>query len=467
MTVLKNRIWFIIPYLLIGLYFTAQWNVIPSFYHENYLILLLAYFFIVGICMLTAMNKKTFLFDPFTIISVLYICIFIIYPLYDYTRGNLLKTGINTSDGCIKGTLIFICSFLSFYATYHLTKASTGTWALFRRLNTLKSWEILYISVFCWLISFVGCIVGQVSRGYDLGYLFSLGNIAGMNAIEMSDQPALLFLLMLGPTLVVSWLLIVTHAKSWLIRFLFTLPTMGYLFMRNGRWLVLIVGSAPIVYYFTKRKKSPSFKVLLVCGFLLLGTFSVMQFTRNNIATHQAITQNFDKQLFSLETYLAPLESDFSTYKTYYAIVQTFPNRAHFLLGKGMVGYTAALIVPRRIWKDKPDAPEREVVLVSMGEQAMMNGEAYPNVGIFYSEFGFWGCIFFMALFGFVISRARGLYHQNSSLALVLYAFLWPFCFQLVTRSVATAVYVTLFALIPFCLFYAYSILFHTTERKL
>lgn len=104
----------------------------------------------------------------------------------------------------------------------------------------------------------------------------------------------------------------------------------------------------------------------------------------------------------------------------------------------------------------KPDAPEREVVLHSLGQTAVDSGNAYPNIGTFYSEFGWIGSVFFMFIYGSLLSNARKLYMLNSRSALILYACLWPFCFQLTMRSISNAIYVLGFGILPFIVVWLY-----------
>ena len=408
------------------------------------------------------MNKNTSLFDPIVIISFLYLSIFLVYPLYDYCQDNLLKAGADTSEGCVRGTLIFVLSFFSFFIGYFFTPVSGKRSYFFECLDRLSPTMIFWVTCVVWGISFIGSIYALVARGFSLHYLFSLGTMNMYEHFVSIENSRFLFLLMLGPTLVVSWMLIMVYSRSWLVRVLFTIPTAVYLFMRSGRWIAFVAMLAPVVYYYIKNRKNPSMVKLLACGLACLFLFSIMQVSRSSLYSHKNITDAIRDNIFSMETYMQPLESDFSTYKAYYGIVKSFPGYQGFLLGKGIFGYTIALIIPITLWKNKPDAPEHEVVRLALNEEAVIGGVAYPNIGSFYVVFGIPACVFFMLLFGFLMSKARSLYMQNSKIALVLYSCLYPFCFQLVARSPSSAVYLILFALLPVGVLYGcYLILPH------
>lgn len=448
--ILKNRLWLLAIYILIGFLFANAGINISNQYNLNYQVLLFTYVVVVGFSSIMASSENVDVFDPFTIISILYIGIMIIYPLYDYTRMFLTKAGVDTSSGAIKGTLIFLLSYASFCLGYFSKKIeyTHKKTKFFIVIDSLSDSTLSTIAIIWWLFSFAGVIIAQLSRGYSLLYLFSLGSSTSQD-MEITTRSGLLFLLMLGPTLIISLMMIYVYSKSILLKIAFTLLTYLYLFMGNGRWLVLIAIMAPVVYRFTKKRRNPRLRIILLFGVLLLITLSIMQVNRVSIVSGEDFRDSFRENVFSIETYLAPFESDFSTYKTYYAIVKAIPEKKGYLYGKGMVGYTLALVLPRVLWEGKPDAPEREVVAAALNQTAVLNGEAYPNVGIFYSEFGIIGCVLLMYLFGILMSKARKLYRMESKTANIVYAFLWPFCFQLVTRSFSHAVYVVLFSLLP------------------
>lgn len=122
---------------------------------------------------------------------------------------------------------------------------------------------------------------------------------------------------------------------------------------------------------------------------MALTLFATLQIARVSIARGRDFRASVEEQLFSLETYMSVFESDFSTYKVFYGIVEAIPQKMDYLLGEGLFGYTLALVVPRALWPGKPDAPERAVVYAAMGQGAVDAGNAYPNIGTFYSEFGF------------------------------------------------------------------------------
>lgn len=445
----RDLAFFWLIYLLLGTLFSYAWLDIPDTYFWNYGILLFAYLIDGGITFFLWSSGRIKFFDPFSIISFLYMMILVIYPMYDYTQLNIYKSGVDTSSGCIKGTLIFMISYLFFCIGYSISNVRNKSHRFFTRIEQLNPSTIACIAVFCWLISFIGAIEGQLSRGFSLDFILSMGAAGQDDIIVNSSSGGLLFLLMLIPTMIVSEIMILNYSRNPLLKSMTFILTFIFLFMRGGRMLMIDLVAAPVILWYLKRKISPSIKTIFIAFSAAITLFAVLQIARVDISQGQDFRKNLSENLFSVETYMSVFDSDFSTYKVYYGIVNAFPEEYDFLYGKGMIGYTAALIVPRTLWEDKPDAPEREVVYDAMGQEAMENGNAYPNIGIFYSEFGAMGTIFLMFIYGVIISKARNLYRMDSEAALILYACLWPFCFQLTTRSFSNAVYTLLFGFLP------------------
>lgn len=461
--VLKRKVYIIGAYFLIAFLILFKWIDVPSQYCLNYATLFLAYIFVGGLIFFSFSGKEIKLFDTFTIISILYLMIMVIYPIYDYTRLELTKSGVDTSGGCIKATLIFVVSYMSFYIGYFLSRKNENQIQnrFFKKIELLSNTEMSMIAILCWFVAYIGCMAGQISRGFSLSYILSMGKAVQDDILVTSSSGGLLFLLMLTPTAIVSELMIWIYGRNKLIKVGTLALTMVYLLMRGSRILIFVMIASPIIYWYLKRKKTPSIKTIILGIIGLLIIFVGVQIARVSISQGQDFRESLSRQLFSFDALMAVFESDFSTYKVFYGIVEAIPQKMNYLLGEGIFGYTLALVIPRAIWPGKPDAPERAVVNAALGQAAVDNGNAYPNIGTFYSEFGIIGCIVFMWLFGYLMSKSRRLYKMESTSALILYSCLWPFCFQLTARSVSNAVYSIFFGLLPMLVAWLYSRISH------
>lgn len=457
--IMKKRLWLIFLYIGLGLLFLLYWISVPSQYYLNYGMLLITYVIVGGIVFFVEASKLVRLFDTFTIVSLLYLMIMVVYPLYDYIRLNLSTSGVDTSSGCIKATLIFLVSYLFFCAGYFSVRICDREKpsAFIQSIESISRKDMSIIAVICWIIAFVGCMIGQISRGFSLSYILSMGAIVQDDILVTSSSGGLLFLLMLTSTLIVSELMIMVYSKSIALKVSTLILALIYLLMRGSRILIFVMIASPIIYWYLRRKKAPSMRMVIIGVSVLFVLFAAVQIARGSIARGRDFRQVVSEQLFSMDAFMAVFESDFSIYKVFYGIVNVIPETTEYLLGKGIFGYTIALIVPRAIWPGKPDAPERAVVGAAVGQLAVDNGMAYPNIGTFYSEFGVLGCAVFMWIYGRLLSKARKLYRMESASALILYSCLWPYCFQLTCRSISNAVYSLFFGILPMIVAWFYS----------
>ena len=85
----------------------------------NYSILLLSYLICGAIFISTIFKKTYYIFEPYTIVSLLYIAIMIYRPCIDIYNGNYYRFGIYVMDGCLNATIIFTISFIFFSIGYN------------------------------------------------------------------------------------------------------------------------------------------------------------------------------------------------------------------------------------------------------------------------------------------------------------------------------------------------------------
>ena len=294
----------------------------------NYFVLMIGYIIVVGMFVIAIVRHNVYLFEPIVIVSILYICILIMYPIYDIKRNNMTVWGVDTSSGSIKGTMIFIFSYLSFYFAYYLKKpriTSRFMRGFIGKLDNLSTSSITRVAFIIWVLSFVLCIFSEMSSGYSLKYIFSFGTEGTYQSIE--DSTALLFLSNFSTTMITAWMYIIIFSRSINIKIAVTTLTAIYVIINNGRWLMLIFGGAFIVYYYIKRKKSPQFFKSLSMLIIIVGIFAVMQAMRTSINEGTSPMDALMSNGFTIDTYLAPFESDFDTYKTYYGIVDNIPDK--------------------------------------------------------------------------------------------------------------------------------------------
>ena len=409
-----------------------------------YVYLLIAYFVVVGLVVLAIARHHLYLFEPFSIIALLYIGIFVYRPIQDLFSRSVSYAGVSLVSNGPKATVLFTLGFVAFYCGYYSRKKEKQVAEEIRENDNPESIGWLVIS---WIVFFSLCIVSSLSQGVSLTYLFSLGQ-QGERIVNESNT-VLLFLSNFATSLLVVWLMIMVRSKNTGLKVIVSILTIIYLIMRNARWLVLIMGISPFVYYYAKRRKSPRLLWTAILGFIALVVFAWMQMNRYNIATGRELQWFSDRGGLTLELLMSPFDSDLTTYTTFYGMVQSYPSTYPYMFGRTFL-YVFILFVPRVLWAGKPDNPVRDMVEHSLGSLARTNGRAVANIGEFYANFGIIGIIVLMFLFGYIVSKLKSMYEDPSENRLIMYSILYPLLFQWVARgNFSGNFYYTLFAFVP------------------
>lgn len=461
-------------YLIVGILLLINFPNLATYSNDErtlYSYLILSYFIVVGLVILAIIRHKLYLFEPFSFISILYICIFIYRPIQDLFSHSVSYSGVDLVPFGPKATVIFTAGFIAFYFGYYSLKKSkkisvekkidedsqlvsedNSETVLEEPLELITDDHPKSITglVIMWSVFFTCCIICLLSQGFSLRYLFSLGSQGGR--LESEGNSVLLFLSNFAISLLVVWLMIIVKSKNTALKILISILTIIYLIMRNGRWLVLIMGLSPFVYYYTKRKKQPRIMWLVVLGSIALVVFSWMQLNRYNIFSGKTLLWFNENYYPSLDVLLAPFDSDFTTYTTFYGMVNKFPEVYPYMRGSTFL-YVFTLWIPRVLWPAKPDNPVRDMIEYSLGSRARSAGRAVANLGEYYANFGVVGVIVLMFLFGYIVSKLKNMYEQPTENRLIMYSILYPLMFQWVARgNFSGNFYYTVFAFLPIIL---------------
>jgi oligosaccharide repeat unit polymerase len=443
-------------YILFGLVLMFQYSF--SFNEDEtylFIVLMATYIWIVGLLVYAKFRFDLQVFEPISIVSVIYICIFIVKPIVDLRGGEMYEHGIYVLNGGVKATVLFVLGYTVLYFSYYLNHKrlvfnlnAAGNKKKLPDPEISNNLSVLYI---VWAIVFVLCIIGLLSQGLSLRYIFSFG--AGGERVVDDGNTALLFLSNFGVTLVALWLMIIDMSKNMAVKITTTALCIIYILMRNARWLMLVFIVAPIALYFLKRHRQPRLLWIVLIGFAGLLVFAWMQANRYNLATGGAMRYWSFKDI-TLSTLLAPLESDFSTYRTFYSMVQRFPSQYSYMMGTTFL-YTFIIFVPRIIWPGKPDNPIRDMIEHSLNQYARKSGTSVANIGEFYANFGVIGIVLFMYLLGWILAAIKKRVFSNSKPisndGLIFYAIIYPLLFQWIARgNFSGNFYLTLFAVLPY-----------------
>lgn len=445
---------YIVVVLLVGLALAFRYK--SSFsYTERFLFasLMLSYVWTTGLMIYAKLFFDLHFFEPITIITAIYEGVFIIKPLIDLHDDEMYEHGISVIDGGAKATLLFALGYTIFFVSYymkHKRLSFNGTPLLenkgTRKLSLLNDQKAL---ILLWTITYALCIVGMVSQGLSLRYIFSFG-FEGERVID-ENNTALLFLSNFGVTLATLWVLILDRSTSRAAKIITTALSIIYVLMRNARWLMLVFIAAPIALYFLKKRRQPQMHWVIIIFVSALAVFAWMQANRNGLHSGGSM-QGWGNQGFSLKVLTKPLDSDFSTYRSFFAMVKRYPSEHDYLYGTTLL-YIFVLFIPKSIWPGKPDNPIRDMIEIALNNKARRSGTAVANIGEMYANFGIVGILFGMYLAGWLAASLKEMMYvdDRGDDRLVLYSILFPLLFQWTARgNFSGNVYLTIFAVLPY-----------------
>jgi oligosaccharide repeat unit polymerase len=189
---------------------------------------------------------------------------------------------------------------------------------------------------------------------------------------------------------------------------------------------------APVVYYYMTRRKRPGIVGISVAAIVTILMVTIIGGTRGATRSGGDISQ----QDIAVAQSGNNFTNDLRIYPPFYRMLDVFPTDYDYIWGTSYL-YVFISPIPRALWAEKPDAPVRSVLRVIVGENAVTQGLAYPNLGEFYVNFGVVGEIIGMFIFGFLLRRAWQFIQRNAHdpWALMLYTMLLPFLVQIVSRG--------------------------------
>lgn len=377
------------------------------------------------------------IFEPFTIVTVLHLILYWIAPIRSIIIGDTIhKAGVDTFDGCIKGTWIAVAVYITLVFFYENSNSIKSHLVIFKsyhrgyisgKFNSLNS---LNISYFFWVIGFGANILYLVMRGMSFSYILSLGMAGNFND-DLAMNSAFAFISVIGNLMFAAWLFIFNFSKKRILCWGMFVLTLLCLLVRGFRVYIVIFCLAPILYYYIKKGKRPQILTLIFTLIVATVMIGVVGWARGAIRTNQVEGLSG----FSIDNITYAFWGNFDIYKSYYGIIEAIPSKMNYTIGAQMLLYTIVLFVPRAIWPGKPQPVLREVILNSLNSYAVKAGAAYPALGEWYQEFGVIGCIVISAMVGFILKKIWHLQYDRTVISLSLYAIIYPSILQFIIRG--------------------------------
>ena len=415
---------------------------------EGYVSILITYA-VFSVVSLYVCNRSDFdIFEPIVILLIMYFGIFVYRPIQDIINNDYFTFGENVIGGCVRANIVVSVSIISFCAGYY-GKYSWGGKKKYAANDSYKvietnSTDIVLIAQIIWWVSTAFLLLYLITSGKNLAYIFSLGKSGLASDDTTSGSAALTFF---AYSMLAPWMYICVYGKNKGYKILLTLLMTIIYVVRGTRIVLLIMISAPILYYYMIREKRQKLKIILIGVVSILFFMSFMQFARHGLRT--GTTTDFTD--FSSSAFSNVFDADLTTYKQFYAIVEKYPAQYKYTFGKAMIVQTLVTMIPRAVWPGKPGVVIEDVIANAVNARAASAGMASPGIGEYYFEFGIIGCLVCMFILGMIFRKCKEILKKSNTIDnAIRYSVLYGLVFQLIIRtSTASCVYQYLFTIIP------------------
>ena len=400
-------IFIFILFVISIIYYCVIFNENASMYFGEYIILIICNIFMF-LTLFCIVRKSTFyIFEPIVFVWFLYYAIFVYKPIVNLINNNIYEFGYNTIKGCIKGTIVFMVSFLFMLMGYYSKKIiytkvkKTFENSEIEEVLEYEKWKIFYI-IF-WMIGIFSFLIFNIMAGRNPIYMLSFGTMnLGLGHVSSTAFSIVSVFIYLA---FYPMLNIIFYDKSLLLKFFIIYITCMPIATRGFRNVLAVCLSAPIVYYYTKDKREPSIKIVIIFFISFLLMFGFLGFARSSLRTGKGIVTKDYKYSSGLDN----ASYYFDSYKVYYGAIINYPEHYNYTMGKQLI-YTFTMYIPRFLWHGKPGAPIVDAIRNATSDISASSGSAWPNIGEYYSDLGITGTIVIMFCLGLLLSKMKLMY---------------------------------------------------------
>ena len=415
----------------------------------------IAAYMIIGICLIIHIGTSGGdFFEPITIISILYMMLFVFEPMIDICENNLKWFGGNYTSFGIKGTWIAVAGYLFFFIGYRTKRFSFAPSSHNELRYKVKketkevednAYYAKVASVF-WIACYFLSVLFLLLSGKSLAFILT-GGLTG-NGDLLESRKMLGALSMFSYCLVGAWMLYFVYGKNKSLKVITFILTVFIYYIRGYRFIIIIFALAPIVFMYLYKQKRPRLVTIIGAIIVMIIFVGFVAAARNSVRYGGGISSD----MVNWDAALEQVKDNFRIYKTYYALVGYVPQKTNYLHGQQIFLYTALMFVPRIIWKSKPETSAGlYLIRDAISESAFLSGTAYPIIGEFYIEFGSVGVVIFMFLYGYLNKSWMNKYGLSySKFDQIMYSILLLSNFQIVIRGYTPSnFYMVIFFVLP------------------
>lgn len=455
--------------LSVPLFLFAMPDGLDEVYYHNWICDMIC--FLISFAVLIGMYAKgrIDIFSPVVFVSVIYILMFFIAPVYQIAVGETSIFGVtDLFDYGVKGSIVALLGFLSFCAVYmrryqkipeNRGEGSVGRLSAEARRN-LSKWVLL-----AWTLDFVlGLTIVAATQGFSISYILTFGMMGGAEVFETTST-TLGFIGQFTRSIVSLYLIYFCVSDKKVMKGILFVLTAGLEVINGFRYMIVILICGLFYLYHMLRGKKISLVKLLGMSVLLAVLIGIVGYTRNSVRAGTG----FSMEGFGLSTIMDAVIGNFEIYKSYYSIIKAVPAMTPYLYFDQIVVYTLVMAIPRAIWPGKPSNPGTEAQLYGINRYAVVGGFAYPCLGEYYYGFGTIGVVVFMGIIGAWLAKISNRYRRNAQteLDLVIYCIAVPLMLQLLIRGYTPSnFYLVLALFIPYWAVKAYAKRFSGVEGR-
>lgn len=372
-------------------------------------------------------------FDPFILISGLYLLIFLWAPSVWISRGQTSYQGVEVMAYLPKGNAVFILGYICFVIGSYVSRKK---WNYLRyeyeEIEVSVPHNTQKIAIFGWMVFGISIILGLLYyrlQGKSFLYMLTLGQ----RDSEISDSgmaSSFLFLSCFIRSAIPGLLIILEYSKCKKItKVMCAMLTILITITTGSRNLTIATMLSIVVYYYLRKRKRPKL-ISLIIAFILLYLFvGFVGIFRGDMLNGGVIKLSEISSDNLMNAFMYNVEIFFP----FYNLVEAIPKYASFHYGLGVLNIPIQFI-PHFLWPNKPATLGTSSLSTIYGNS--FGGAAYPNIGTFYYEFGMLGVIVFMYLFGYLVKKKYYLgTSTNQRFRLMQYAMTFGYLFQFVCRS--------------------------------
>ncbi len=397
-----------------------------------YLILTLLHI-LVACLFYVSWNKKLDLFDPFYLISALYIMIFVYAPWIWILNVKTEYQGVEVMSQLPVATIVFNIGYLfyvmgAFAISGKKLDVDINTTAhnIDYKNEKIRLFIIKY-AIIVFVISMFLSMLYYLWIGRSILSLLTFGQ-TGVT-VYRRDGEGFYFLKCFHRSAIPASILFIAYSKKKLWAWICAVILADVCINTGSRNLAITVLLSFFIYKYIKDNKRPNYAtiiILIIIFYIFIGFIGIF---RGTIKAGEDIDLSIvdSDALFHAFMYNAEI------FYPFYNVVSFIPQYAPYHYGLGIVNIFVQFI-PRIIWPGKP------IMLGKTAFQAMygnsMGGAAYPNIGEYYYEFGITGVIILMFITGYFMRKSY-LYmlKRKDELDLILFSIHFGYIVQFICRG--------------------------------